>query len=188
MYFVLCHYVIYERKNRHVVHFSFCGEDMERFGSIPVAAHSVFSCFLWEQVLLAPALLKSVRSLLLGSWNSQSGWELSLISLLKSNISLSSHAKTDRLFHYFCPPLRFSVFPFSCYISIMSLNEPTSVWVEFSWEAQLPSQSCWLVWVQFCQVFHICFLPVAIFAKSSFFLIIQICLLHFSCQRQIKKN
>lgn len=39
---------------------------MERFGSIPVAAHSVFSCFLWEQVLLALALLKSVRSLLLG--------------------------------------------------------------------------------------------------------------------------
>lgn len=113
---------------------------------------------------------------------------VSLISLLKSNISLSSHAKTDRLFHYFCPPLRFSVFPFSCYISIMSLNEPTSVWVEFSWEAQLLSQACWLVWVQFCQVFHICFLSVAIFAKSSFSLIIQICLLHFSCQRQIKKN
>lgn len=113
---------------------------------------------------------------------------VSLISLLKSNISLQSHAKTDRLFHYFCPPLRFSVFPFSCYISIMSLNEPTSVWVEFSWEAQLLSQACWLVWVQFCQVFHICFLSVAIFAKSSFSLIIQICLLHFSCQRQIKKN
>lgn len=113
---------------------------------------------------------------------------VSLISLLKSNISLSSHANTDRLFHYFCPPFRFSVFPFSCYISIMSLNEPTSVWVEFSWEAQLLSQACWLVWVQFCQVFHICFLSVAIFAKSSFSLIIQICLLHFSCQRQIKKN
>lgn len=145
-YFVLC----------HVVHFSFCRKGMERCGSFPVAAHSVFSCFLWEQVLLAPALLEceklASRLMELTIWV-----RVSLISLLKSNISLQSHAKTDRLFHYFCPPLRFSVFPFSCYISIMSLNEPTSVWVEFSWEAQLLSQACWLVWVQFCQVFHICF-------------------------------
>lgn len=47
------------------------------------------------------------------------------ISLLKSNISLCNHVKTDRIFHYFCPPLRFSVFPISCDISIMSLNEST---------------------------------------------------------------
>lgn len=173
-----------KKKNRHVVHFSFCGEDMERFVSIPVAAHSVFSYFLWKQILLCPALLKSVRSLLLGSWNSQSGWECHWFKIQHFSFS---HAKTDRLFHYF-PSSQIFCFPISCYISIMSLNEPISVWVEFSWEAQLPSQAYWLVWVQFCQVFHICFLSVTIFAKSSFSLIIQICLLHFSCQRQIKKN
>lgn len=37
-----------------MVHFSFCGEDVGRFGSIPAAAHSVFPvssgskyCLLW---------------------------------------------------------------------------------------------------------------------------------------------
>lgn len=44
---------------------------------------------------------------------------------IKSKISPSNHVKNDRLF--LPPPLRFSVFPFFCDISIMSLNESTSV-------------------------------------------------------------